>query len=430
MVKKISTLHKEAVVRSYLERKQQSSSTSYASVAAEFGVSEASLNRWLQQYRAAGEVAEPKPKRNGFAPMFGEAELDSLERWIRQNPTARLWEAVAFASAELGLTASETTIRKALQRRGISKQRLRVDANAASDAGNTKQAFRYTDRHRRKPEDKPERRAYPSDFTDAEWAEVESIWSTNAKAVPEAHRLRDVLDAIRYISATGCPWRYLPHDFPPHTTVRRWFDVWNRDGTLERVNDALRRLLRRRCDREETPSVIIIDSQSVRTREGGEERGYDGGKKIAGRKRHIAVDTEGFVWSMAIHGASIQDRDGIDAVIEDDVREKLPRLEKILADAGYQGKAEARTLARVGVPIEIVRRRGDTTNGEWATKDAPPAPRAKGFKVLPKRWIVERTFAWCNRRRRLAVDFERSATSAKSWVKHAFQHIMVARMVS
>lgn len=427
MVRKVPTLQREAAVQAYLERKDLGVGTSYAEVAAEFGVSVASLDRWLRLYRSEGHVEPRKPIRSGFAPMFSDADMDVLKEWVLEHPTARLWEVVEFVSNEMKIPASEPTVRRALAARGISKRHLKR-AQADNTEPRSRQTFRYNERHRRKPESKPHRRSYPSDFTESEWAAVEPMWSTMAVAKPTSHSVRDVLEAIRHILATGCPWRYLPHDFPPHTTTRRWFDTWNRDGTLARVNDAIRRLLRRRSAREETPSVIIVDSQSVKCREGGEQRGYDGGKKIAGRKRHVAVDTEGFVWNLEVHSSSVQDRDGIDLLLPDNITTALPRLARILVDAGYQGRAEQRTTARTGVPVEVIRRRGDTTNGEWSSKDAPSPAYKEGFRVLPKRWIVERSFAWCNRRRRLSVDYERKADVAKAWVLYAIQHIMVARM--
>lgn len=429
MAKPISSVRREEVVQAYLSRKALDPGTSYEAVAAEFGVSRASLNRWLQRLRGEGTVERVVRRRNGPLRLLSGAQSEALARWAVANPTLRLWELRAYMEQEHQVKVSEGTLRRELNRHGIGKRRLTKLTRAAASPAEAVEERRYKAKHRRKVPPKPHRNSYPSDFTDAEWSAVEPLWREHARSFPEKHSLRDVVEALRYLGATGCPWQYLPNDFPPQTTVRHWFDAWHRDGTISRVNDALRRLLRRRAGREETPSVLIIDSLSVKTREGGEARGYDGGKKVSGRKRHIAVDTMGFPWLIAIHGAGVQDRDGIDLVVPHDIRERLPRLQRILADAGYQGRAEHRTLARTGIPLEIVRRRGDATTGEWGEKTRPPDALVSGFQVLPKRWIVERSHAWANRRRRLSGDNERTVGAAESWLELAFQHIMTARMV-
>lgn len=427
MPKAIPEDQRREVVEAYLSRKASDPSTSYASVAAEFGVGEASVSRWLRRYREDGTVGVRSPRRNASRRKLSQDLADAMAAWVLSNPAKRLWEIREYVERELGVVVSEPTIRRELNRKNIGKRRLTKLARVAEESGTSDTQRRYDKSHRRTPPHKPQRRSYPSDFTDVEWAAIEPIWREHARSFPQNHALRDVVEALRYLGAAGCPWRYLPNDFPPHQTVRRWFDCWHRDGTVKRVNDAIRRLLRRSAGREETPSLLIIDSLSIKTHEGGEERGYDGGKKVSGRKRHIAVDTLGWPWLCAVHSASLQDRDGIDRVIPDDIRERLPRLEKILADAGYQGRAEHRTRQRTGVPLEIARRRGDSTTGEWASKAGPAPTRPAGFKVIPKRWIVERSLAWCTRRRRMARDYERTIAAAEAWMALAFQHTMVAR---
>ena len=424
MPRPIDTTFREMVVEAYLNRKADDPKTTIRMVAKEHGVGEASLKRWVWASRS-GSV-RPKRASGGPRPRLTAEMRTHVVDWVLAHPTVRLFEVVAYVQQTFQVSVSEATIRACLRERGIGKRRLTKLVPRQGSEG-TPPDHRYTRSHRRKPEGRPHRRAYPSDFTDAEWSVVGPLWLDHASAVPLEHELRDVLDALRYIGATGSPWRYLPHDYPPQETVRRWFDTWGRDGSLTRVNDALRRLLRRRAGREETPSVLIIDSLSVKSHEGGEARGYDGGKKIHGRKRHIAVDSMGLVWLAMVHGADIQDRDGIDRLIPDDIRAKLPRLGKILADAGYQGRAETRTQERTGVPVEIVRRPGDTTTGEWATADAPPKTAPTGFVVVPKRWVVERSHAWAARRRRLARDFERTVTASTTWLEMSYNHIYSAR---
>jgi len=408
---------RKAAIDDYRRRKAENPSTSMADVALDHGIGEASLKRWLWR-------TEPKPQRRGNPPRLTSALVDELVALVTATPSLRLYELAAEMTQRAGFKVSEQMVSRALRSRGVGKRRLVREKRLAVGAVD---GTRYGPQHRRKPEDRPHRRAYPSDFTDAEWAVVEPPWLQHAAALPTEHELRDVLDALRYIGATGCQWRFLPHEYPPFTTVRRWFDQWKRDGTVDRVNADLRRLLRRRVGREDTPSLLIVDSQSVKAREGGSGRGYDGAKKVAGRKRHSAVDTMGLPWLLAVHAADIQDRDGIDQVVPTDVRSRFPRLEQILADGGYQGRAEQKTLARTGVPLKIARRRGDNTTGEWAALEGPPPTAPGGFQVVPLRWIVERSQSWVGRRRRLSSDYERSAETSAEWLHYSWQFTMAAQ---
>jgi putative transposase len=428
MARSIDSARRIEVVQAYRAEKARSPSTTYAAVAEAHGVGEASLNRWLRQYRREGHVSPRKRVRSGREPVLGAAAGEAFEKWLLEHPTARLCEAMAYLKQTFGVSVSEATVRRALRARGLGLRAMKWARTEAAHGEKAAQTLRYAERHRGKPESRPHRAAYPSDLTEAEWLAIEPFWADVGAARPTAHSLRDVLDAIRYLAATGCPWRFLPHDYPPQNTIRRWFDIWTGDGTLERVNDALRRLLRRRAQHEETPALLIVDSQTVPCREGGEARGYDGGKKISGRKRHIAVDSHGFIWRAAVHSAGVQDRDGVDLVLEAEIFKPLQRLEKIVFDAGYQGRAEARIRQTTGISTEIVRRR-DSLSGVWCRKDGPAPEMRAGFRVLLKRWIVERTFAWCNRRRRLAVDVERTASASLAWMHVAAQHLLVARMV-
>lgn len=218
---------------------------------------------------------------------------------------------------------------------------------------------------------------YSTNLTDKQWQVIEKI--INTKERKRKHSLRNIMNAILYLLKTGCQWRMITKDFAPWESVYYYFGKWKNEGVIEELLDKLRSEIRIMAGRKESPSLCIIDSRSVKTSHHVDpERGLDGNKKIKGRKQHIIVDTQGNLMAIAVHEANVHDSKGAPEVIEK-LSYKFPRLTKILADGGYQGKLAEWILDKFGWKLEVVLR---------------PDECPSKFKVLPKRWIVERAFAW------------------------------------
>ena len=257
------------------------------------------------------------------------------------------------------------------------------------------------------------RPSYDTDLTDQQWLKIVSLFpKANHRGRPRTQDFREITNAILYLVRAGCAWRLLPHDFPKWQTVYYYFRRWQKDGVWKTIHDVLRAQVRVQAGRNVEPSAAIADTQSVRTGHHGVSKGFDGGKLIKGRKRHIIVDVMGLLLAVMVHSASIQERRGF-KMLSFKIRHLFPKLKVIWVDGGYDGQPLQLWVKRwFNWVVETIKRNQDT----------------KGFEVLPKRWVVERTFGWFGRYRRLSKDYEYLPTTSETMLYIAMINLMLRRL--
>lgn len=250
---------------------------------------------------------------------------------------------------------------------------------------------------------------YATDLIDAQWQVIKEIQNDNRK---RKYSLRNIWNAIFYLNKTGCQWRMIPNDFPRWELVYYYFRKWDAEGLIEEVHDSIHGQIRQSRGKELSPSLGLMDSQTVKSSSMTEEKGYDGNKKLNGRKRHIMTDTLGFVMGLLVHNANIGEREGA-KMLFDKVRGKYPNLKKVLVDQGYTGVDFGQWVAN---------------NFGWIVEVVAKVLGVSGFNVLPKRWIVERTFGWFNFQRRLAKDYELLPACSEAMIRISMIRIMLNKI--
>lgn len=371
----------------------------------------------------------------GSVRKIREPELEVLREIVRERPTASEEDIRQALAARTGVEVVRSAIRKALRRAGVERRRApaSVEGDAADKAGSGEASsprYGYGAPHRGRT---PEQR-YPSSLTDREWELVRDIFERpGSQGHPGHYSRRSLVDACCYVVRTGCSWRELPNDFPPWQNVYGTFRRWQRQGRFERMHDRLRAQWRAREGRASEPSAGALDAQSTRHSPQGGASGYDAGKKVKGRKRHVLTDTLGLILAVSVTAASVPDPAGAHPVMASAVN-KYPELQTVFVDSAYSGRCAQTIREQHGVELQVIRHPADRNVGQRYVAEqadlfeAQSIPR--GFVALPKRWVVERTHAWLERFRRLVIHHDRRTEVAESWVWLAQARMLLRRLTA
>lgn len=367
--------------------------------------------------------------RRGRKPALNAEHTAVLRAITQEMPRSSLDEVTRELLRRTGTKVHPVTVRKALRQAGIERHKpLRRAGERAAVQGGAPTRYGYTEAHRRSDDGI----GMNTDLTDAEWALVADLFERGGqRGAPPRYSRREMLNACTYALRTGCAWRLLPKTFPPWPATYKAFSRWGAAGLFETMHDRLRQQWRDRIGKAPEPTAAILDSQSTRSTAQGGDTGFDAGKKVKGRKRHLVVDTVGLLLAVTVTSASVQDRDGAAAVVAQACA-KVPGLEKLYADAAYAGQCARTIEAAHGIRVEVVRHPGNRATGTWRDTQQALEPQAvpKGFVVQARRWVVERTHAWNERARRLMAHHDRSNWAPVAWIWLAQSRILASRLAT
>ncbi len=378
---------------------------------------------------------QARRRRVGRPPKLSYDQLEVVRTIALEHPSATLDELRKLLAERTGVrVTTRVTMYRYLARAGIQRQPKARDPGqdrpeaagenqTLPEAGSAKPVrYGYHQGHR----DPGDTTRYPGSLTDAEWDLVADLFEPKGPGQPPKYPRRQIVDACSYVVRTGCPWRMMPKDLPPWQDVYAHFRRWTDKGVFEKMQDRLRAMWRKRQGRDAEPTAAVLDSQSVKTSAQGGPKGYDAGKKVKGRKRHLVVDVLGLVLAVLIHPANIQDRDGAAPVVAAAMA-KCPTLKKLYLDAAYGGECAEGLRTHYSLDVEVIRRPGKA--GLWSHPQAEPlSTPAAPFPILPRRWVVERTHSWVERPRRLSKDYDRRLEVSASWVWFSQARLLLRRL--
>lgn len=365
----------------------------------------------------------------GRPPKIQGDDIGHLVAIVQSDPTATLDEIRREFHRRSGIDAHEQTIVATLRKHGI--RRVPSDeAVVVESAAPGPRRYGYTAAHRRH---EPEQ-IYPSCLTNAEWDLVQDVFdSPGGRGLPPKVSRRTLVDACCYVVRTGCAWRMLPEHFPKWQNVYRTFRRWSEQGRFERMHDRLRAQWRERESRSKAPTAAVLDSQSTRISPQGGTSGFDAGKKVKGRKRHLIVDTLGLLLAVCVTAANVQDRNGAHPVVARAMA-KYPMIETLFVDSGYAGQCAQTVSQSHDIRVQVVRHPANRNVGRWIDDKQPDLfvvpSDAQGFVVLAKRWVVERTHAWNERARRLIMHHDRLTQVSEAWTWLTEARLLLRRLTT
>jgi transposase len=370
-----------------------------------------------QQRRSVGRP----PKLSGE--MAEQLRALALEHHISVSDLCVLFE------QRTGVSINRQTATKYLQQAGLSRARnvrrdkrpLAASGDSSGEVATAPRTYGYSEAHRSKSE------GYSTALTDAEWALVSDLFDSNGPGRPSNVSRRAILDACCYVVRTGCAWRLLPNDMPPWQNVYAHFRRWTSKHLFETMNDRFRQMWREREHRTPAPSAAVVDSQSAKSTPQGGPKGFDAGKKVKGRKRHIVTDTLGLLLAVHVTAADVQDRDGAMPVVAQAIA-KCPTVKTLFADSAYSGKCAAEIREAHGITVEIQLRPDCKNTPRWTEDGKPTPPNAKGFIPIKKRWVIERTNSWTDRSRRLSKEYDRRVDVSESWIWLTHAKVLMHRI--